>query len=155
MIPHCASPSFFLSLAPSLFVVSVSSPQRPPYHNPTMPSLLYSTYMCIGKFSAVSFQVLGHMKTVLVLVLGWTLFDSALTVKNLGGMIIAVIGMIIYSWAVEKAKAKSAEASEGGNRERELEDIDEEKSQLVQPEKLQLPLAPEERPPQKLQGITI
>jgi len=55
------------------------------------------------------------MKTVLVLVLGWTLFNSALTMKNLGGMIVAVIGMIIYSWAVEKGKQEAAEALQGAN----------------------------------------
>jgi hypothetical protein len=33
-----------------------------------------SQYLCIGRFSAVSFQVLGHMKTVCVLILGWLFF---------------------------------------------------------------------------------
>ncbi|GMJ06752.1 UDP-Rha/UDP-Gal transporter 3 [Hibiscus trionum] len=38
-----------------------------------------SQYLCIGRFSAVSFQVLGHMKTVL--------------------------GMVLYHWAGEADKA--------------------------------------------------
>ncbi|XP_024928086.1 UDP-rhamnose/UDP-galactose transporter 2 isoform X2 [Ziziphus jujuba] len=63
-----------------------------------------SQYLCIGRFSAVSFQVLGHMKTVCVLTLGWLLFDSELTFKNIMGMVIAVVGMVIYSWAVEVEK---------------------------------------------------
>ncbi|KAK6130576.1 hypothetical protein DH2020_035668 [Rehmannia glutinosa] len=63
-----------------------------------------SQYLCIGRFSAVSFQVLGHMKTVCVLTLGWLLFDSALTFKNIMGMVVAVVGMVIYSWAVEVEK---------------------------------------------------
>ncbi|KAM7252846.1 hypothetical protein ACFE04_025464 [Oxalis oulophora] len=63
-----------------------------------------SQYLCIGRFSAVSFQVLGHMKTVCVLILGWLLFDSAMTFKNIMGMLIAVLGMVIYSWAVEVGK---------------------------------------------------
>ncbi|BFG42540.1 UDP-galactose transporter 2 [Prunus yedoensis var. nudiflora] len=63
-----------------------------------------SQYLCIGRFSAVSFQVLGHMKTVCVLTLGWLLFDSQLTFKNLLGMALAVLGMIVYSWAVEAEK---------------------------------------------------
>ncbi|XP_057505095.1 UDP-rhamnose/UDP-galactose transporter 2-like [Actinidia eriantha] len=66
-----------------------------------------SQYLCIGRFSAVSFQVLGHMKTVCVLTLGWLLFDSQLTFKNIVGMIIAVLGMIIYSWAMEVEKQSS------------------------------------------------
>ncbi|XP_047323331.1 UDP-rhamnose/UDP-galactose transporter 1-like [Impatiens glandulifera] len=63
-----------------------------------------SQYLCIGRFSAVSFQVLGHMKTVCVLTLGWLLFDSELTFKNIMGMMIAILGMLIYSWAVEVEK---------------------------------------------------
>lgn len=66
-----------------------------------------SQYLCIGRFSAVSFQVLGHMKTVCVLTLGWLLFDSELTFKNILGMLVAVAGMVIYSWAVEVEKASS------------------------------------------------
>ncbi|KAK1428118.1 hypothetical protein QVD17_16946 [Tagetes erecta] len=65
-----------------------------------------SQYLCIGRFSAVSFQVLGHMKTVCVLTLGWLLFDSELTFKNIMGMLVAVGGMVIYSWAVEAEKAE-------------------------------------------------
>ncbi|CAH9079844.1 unnamed protein product [Cuscuta europaea] len=67
-----------------------------------------SQYLCIGRFSAVSFQVLGHMKTVCVLTLGWLLFDSELTMKNIMGMLTAVVGMVIYSWAVELEKASNA-----------------------------------------------
>uniref|UniRef100_A0A7N0RB46 Sugar phosphate transporter domain-containing protein n=1 Tax=Kalanchoe fedtschenkoi TaxID=63787 RepID=A0A7N0RB46_KALFE len=67
-----------------------------------------SQYLCIGRFSAVSFQVLGHMKTVCVLILGWVLFDSALTFKNISGMAVAVVGMVIYSWAVEVEKKRQS-----------------------------------------------
>ncbi|KAK9270280.1 hypothetical protein L1049_025857 [Liquidambar formosana] len=67
-----------------------------------------SQYLCIGRFSAVSFQVLGHMKTVCVLTLGWLLFDSELTFKNIMGMALAVVGMVIYSWAVELEKQSNA-----------------------------------------------
>ncbi|OAY54705.1 UDP-rhamnose/UDP-galactose transporter 2 [Manihot esculenta] len=63
-----------------------------------------SQYLCIGRFSAVSFQVLGHMKTVCVLILGWLLFDSKMTLKNIIGMVLAVVGMVVYSWAVEVEK---------------------------------------------------
>lgn len=70
-----------------------------------------SQYLCIGRFSATSFQVLGHMKTVCVLILGWLLFDSALTLKNIMGMIIAVLGMVVYSWAVELEKQSHAKTT--------------------------------------------
>lgn len=67
--------------------------------------------MSSSRNSPVSFfetQVLGHMKTVCVLLLGWIIFDSVLTSKNMMGMLMAVIGMITYSWAVEVAKAQAA-----------------------------------------------
>jgi drug/metabolite transporter (DMT)-like permease len=67
-----------------------------------------SQYLCIGRFSATSFQVLGHMKTICVLTLGWLLFDSELTFKNIMGMVIAVVGMVVYSWAVEAEKSSNA-----------------------------------------------
>lgn len=51
------------------------------------------------------------MKTVCVLTLGWLLFDSELTVKNIMGMVIAVIGMIIYSWAMEAEKKSNEKTS--------------------------------------------
>jgi len=51
------------------------------------------------------------MKTVCVLLLGWLLFDSVLTAKNMLGMFMAVVGMITYSWAVELAKTQAAKAA--------------------------------------------
>ncbi|KAG6648171.1 hypothetical protein CIPAW_07G129100 [Carya illinoinensis] len=83
-----------------------------------------SQYLCIGRFSAVSFQVLGHMKTVCVLTLGWLLFDSAMTFKNIMGMILAVVGMVIYSWAVEVEKqsnTKTAPHSKNSMTEEEIQ----------------------------------
>ncbi|KAF5455536.1 hypothetical protein F2P56_025100 [Juglans regia] len=83
-----------------------------------------SQYLCIGRFSAVSFQVLGHMKTVCVLTLGWLLFDSAMTFKNIMGMILAVLGMVIYSWAVEvdkQSNTKTAPHSKNSMTEEEIQ----------------------------------
>ena len=72
-----------------------------------------SQYLCIGRFSAVSFQVLGHMKTVCVLTLGWLLFDSELTLKNILGIVLAVVGMVVYSWAVEVEKKANSKIIPG------------------------------------------
>lgn len=73
-----------------------------------------SQYLCIGRFSATSFQVLGHMKTVCVLTLGWLIFDSEMTFKNVAGMFLAVVGMVIYSWAVELDKQRNTKATPHG-----------------------------------------
>ncbi|XP_047323741.1 UDP-rhamnose/UDP-galactose transporter 2-like [Impatiens glandulifera] len=81
-----------------------------------------SQYLCIGRFSAVSFQVLGHMKTVFILVLGWLLFDSELTMKNVVGVAVVVVGMVLYSWAVEAGKQDDALKTTAGKQNSLSED---------------------------------
>ncbi|CAN6344288.1 unnamed protein product [Urochloa humidicola] len=66
-----------------------------------------SQFICIGRFSAVSFQVLGHMKTVLVLSLGFLFFGrEGLNLQVVLGMILAVLGMIWYGNASAKPGGK-------------------------------------------------
>nr|CAB3488968.1 unnamed protein product [Digitaria exilis] len=66
-----------------------------------------SQFICIGRFSAVSFQVLGHMKTVLVLSLGFLFFGKeGLNLQVVLGMVLAVIGMIWYGNASAKPGGK-------------------------------------------------
>lgn len=54
------------------------------------------------------------MKTVCVLTLGWLLFDSEMTFKNISGMVVAVVGMVIYSWAVDLEKQRNAKSTPHG-----------------------------------------
>ncbi|KAG6602196.1 UDP-rhamnose/UDP-galactose transporter 5 [Cucurbita argyrosperma subsp. argyrosperma] len=66
-----------------------------------------SQFICIGRFTAVSFQVLGHMKTILVLVMGFFFFGKeGLNMQVVLGMVIAVIGMIWYGNASSKPGGK-------------------------------------------------
>lgn len=66
-----------------------------------------SQFICIGRFTAVSFQVLGHMKTILVLIMGFFFFGKeGLNMQVVLGMIIAVIGMIWYGNASSKPGGK-------------------------------------------------
>ncbi|XP_066355079.1 UDP-rhamnose/UDP-galactose transporter 4-like isoform X1 [Miscanthus floridulus] len=66
-----------------------------------------SQFICIGRFSAVSFQVLGHMKTVLVLSLGFLFFGKeGLNLQVVIGMVLAVLGMIWYGNASAKPGGK-------------------------------------------------
>ncbi|KAL5999897.1 UDP-rhamnose/UDP-galactose transporter 6 [Asimina triloba] len=66
-----------------------------------------SQFICIGRFTAVSFQVLGHMKTILVLVLGFFFFGKeGLNLQVVLGMILAVLGMIWYGNASSKPGGK-------------------------------------------------
>lgn len=66
-----------------------------------------SQFICIGRFTAVSFQVLGHMKTILVLMLGFILFGKeGLNLHVVVGMVIAVVGMVWYGNASAKPGGK-------------------------------------------------
>ncbi|KAL0015734.1 hypothetical protein SO802_002803 [Lithocarpus litseifolius] len=66
-----------------------------------------SQFICIGRFTAVSFQVLGHMKTILVLIMGFFFFGKeGLNLHVVLGMIIAVVGMIWYGNASSKPGGK-------------------------------------------------
>ncbi|KAJ0985266.1 hypothetical protein J5N97_003622 [Dioscorea zingiberensis] len=66
-----------------------------------------SQFICIGRFTAVTFQVLGHMKTILVLVLGFIFFGKeGLNLHVVLGMILAVAGMIWYGNASSKPGGK-------------------------------------------------
>jgi drug/metabolite transporter (DMT)-like permease len=61
-----------------------------------------SNYMVIGQTSPITYQVVGHFKTMLVLVGGWLYFDKETNSKNLLGVAIAVVGMIWYSHIKQK-----------------------------------------------------
>ncbi|XP_014514683.1 UDP-rhamnose/UDP-galactose transporter 6 [Vigna radiata var. radiata] len=66
-----------------------------------------SQFICIGRFTAVSFQVLGHMKTILVLIMGFFFFGrEGLNIQVVLGMVIAVCGMIWYGNASSKPGGK-------------------------------------------------
>ena len=47
-----------------------------------------SQFLCLGRFSATSFQVLGHAKTILVLFGGWAIFHETMNFKQFSGEII-------------------------------------------------------------------
>ncbi|CAJ1953192.1 unnamed protein product [Sphenostylis stenocarpa] len=66
-----------------------------------------SQFICIGRFTAVSFQVLGHMKTILVLIMGFFFFGKeGLNLHVVFGMVIAVVGMMWYGNASSKPGGK-------------------------------------------------
>ena len=66
----------------------------------------------------MSFQVLGHMKTILVLILGFIFFGKeGLNVQVILGMLIAVAGMIWYGNASSKPGGKERRSlSMNGNK---------------------------------------
>jgi len=51
-----------------------------------------SNYLVLGKTSPLTYQVLGHMKTVLILILGFTVFKKPVDIRNVIGITIAMVG---------------------------------------------------------------
>lgn len=73
----------------------------------------FSTFLVIGKCDAVTYQVLGHLKTMLVLMFGFFALDNPVVAKNIMGIMIALFGMVAYGVA-ENADKKAAEQRGSG-----------------------------------------
>jgi len=61
-------------------------------------SVNFSTFLVIGKTSPVTYQVLGHLKTCLVLAFGYVLLHDPFSWRNIFGILVALVGMILYSY---------------------------------------------------------
>ncbi|XP_042503587.1 UDP-xylose transporter 3-like, partial [Macadamia integrifolia] len=74
-------------------------------------SVNFSTFLVIGKTSPVTYQVLGHLKTCLVLAFGYVLLRDPFSWRNILGILIAVVGMILYSYCCTlEGQQKASEA---------------------------------------------
>lgn len=67
-----------------------------------------SQFMCLGRFSAVTFQVLGHTKTILVLLISWLVLKENMSGRKMLGMGLAVAGMMAYGHFNSKAASATA-----------------------------------------------
>ncbi|XP_010252081.1 PREDICTED: uncharacterized membrane protein At1g06890-like [Nelumbo nucifera] len=75
-------------------------------------SVNFSTFLVIGKTSPVTYQVLGHLKTCLVLAFGYVLLHDPFSWRNIFGIMIALVGMILYSYFCSaENQQKASEAS--------------------------------------------
>lgn len=77
-----------------------------------------SQFMCLGRFSAVSFQVLGHTKTIFVLLASWWVFKEPMVPRKMLGMLLAVAGMAAYGQAAMRhsnAKQKSKQQKDASD----------------------------------------
>lgn len=75
-------------------------------------SVNFSTFLVIGKTSPVTYQVLGHLKTCLVLAFGYILLRNPFSWRNVFGIGIAVVGMGLYSYiSVQESQKKANEAA--------------------------------------------
>ncbi|KAG5031679.1 hypothetical protein JHK85_015661 [Glycine max] len=85
-------------------------------------SVNFSTFLVIGKTSPVTYQVLGHLKTCLVLAFGYILLRDPFSWRNILGILIAMIGMILYSYyCTLENQQKTVEAASQSSQAREDE----------------------------------
>lgn len=61
-------------------------------------SVNFSTFLVIGRTSPVTYQVLGHLKTCLILAFGYILLHDPFSWRNILGIFVAVVGMALYSY---------------------------------------------------------
>ena len=71
-------------------------------------SVNFSTFLVIGKTSPVTYQVLGHLKTCLVLAFGYTLLHDPFDLRNILGILVALMGMVLYSYFCTREGQKKA-----------------------------------------------
>ncbi|CAL9057423.1 unnamed protein product [Musa banksii] len=75
-------------------------------------SVNFSTFLVIGKTSPVTYQVLGHLKTCLVLAFGYVLLHDPFSWRNIFGILVAIVGMVFYSYfCTIEGQQKAREAS--------------------------------------------
>ncbi|XP_074567283.1 UDP-xylose transporter 3-like [Curcuma longa] len=75
-------------------------------------SVNFSTFLVIGKTSPVTYQVLGHLKTCLVLAFGYVLLHDPFSWRNIFGISVAIVGMVLYSYfCTIEGQQKTREAS--------------------------------------------
>lgn len=74
-------------------------------------SVNFSTFLVIGKTSPVTYQVLGHLKTCLVLAFGYVLLHDPFSWRNILGILVAVVGMVLYSYFCTRDAPKVIEPS--------------------------------------------
>ncbi|XP_074286446.1 UDP-xylose transporter 3-like [Silene latifolia] len=72
-------------------------------------SVNFSTFLVIGKTSPVTYQVLGHLKTCLVLAFGYILLRDPFSWRNILGILVALVGMILYSYYCTREGQKKVE----------------------------------------------
>ena len=72
-----------------------------------------ATFFLIGKTSPVSYQVMGHLKTVLVLGGGYMFFDSDASAASLFGVGLAFTGCLLYAYLKDREMKRSL-AAQGG-----------------------------------------
>lgn len=82
-----------------------------------------SNYLVLGKTSPLTYQVLGHFKTVCILVLGFTVFNKPVDSRNVVGIVVAMAGVITFTeikrrtstQAVLQTSGRESESAKGSD----------------------------------------
>ena len=72
--------------------------------------------------------MLGHLKTILILILGFVMFNKIIDYRNVLGITIAMVGVI---WYTEVRRSESMKATVTVKEERGLSLDDEEKAPMI------------------------
>ncbi len=56
-----------------------------------------TNYVVLGKTDALTYQIVGHFKTICIIVLGYLLFNHRASFKNILGIGIALMGVVGYT----------------------------------------------------------
>eukprot|EP01061_Rhynchopus_euleeides_P045178 TRINITY_DN8025_c0_g1_i3.p1 TRINITY_DN8025_c0_g1~~TRINITY_DN8025_c0_g1_i3.p1 ORF type:complete len:363 (+),score=123.56 TRINITY_DN8025_c0_g1_i3:308-1396(+) len=68
-----------------------------------------SMFLIVGRTSPVTYQVVGHLKTLLVLISGVIFFANPVSFKSIVGMAVAMVGVVWYSYLRTKPADPAAE----------------------------------------------
>lgn len=60
----------------------------------------FTTFLVIGHTSSVTYNMVGHLKTVLIISGGCLLFGEDMSAKRLAGVLMALAGIIWYTWLI-------------------------------------------------------
>ena len=67
-----------------------------------------SNYLVLGKTSPLTYQVLGHLKTILILFWGFTVFKKTVDMRNVIGIAVALVGVIAYTEVRRRETTRSS-----------------------------------------------
>ncbi len=56
-----------------------------------------TNYVVLGKTDALTYQIVGHFKMICIIILGFLLFNQHASFKNILGIAIALVGVMLYS----------------------------------------------------------
>lgn len=113
--------------------------------NPTNASLILVTgffgflvnisiFLVIGKSSPLSYNILGHCKTTVVLLSDFIFFGRPVNFKSTSGIFLTLIGVFWYTTLKLEKVRQEKEAREQGKADIELPQVAEEKVELVNSE---------------------